>query len=289
MTSNTYKQKFGLLFSRMQTQIIIYSTLLMAITSILIGLGLGFAAKKFEVHSDPKKNEILDSLPKANCGACGYVGCEQYAEAILLQNVDITLCRPGGEETAKKIASIVGKEISQIERLVAQVMCNGGTNCKDDFVYKGEQKCSYATNFFQGQKMCKYACLGFGDCVEVCPFDAIFINKNGVAEVDILKCTGCGLCVSECPKKIIKLVPCKFQVHIRCASKDKGVVVKQMCSTGCIGCGICVKSCPKNDIYLDNNLAIMKYEKCDNCQICVTKCPTKTIVIEKTTISTKVL
>lgn len=257
--------------------IIIYSTLIMVVVGIIVGLILSFAAKKFHIKSDPRKEKILSVLPGANCGACGYVGCEMYAENIVTNNVDISLCRPGGNEVVEKIAKIVGKEVKEIDRKVAQVLCNGGERCKDDFVYTGIKKCSYAQKSFSGQKKCKYGCFGFGDCVEVCPFDAIYINKYGVAEVDILKCTGCGLCVSACPQKIIKLVGCEYKVHIKCSSKDKGAFVRQICSVGCIGCGLCVKVCPVKDIILDSNLAVMKYDKCDNCKLCITKCPTKCI------------
>lgn len=262
----------------MNTTIIIYSVSVLGSVSIIIALMLSFAAKKFKVQTDPRKDIILSFLPGANCAACGYTGCEQYAEAIITQNVDITLCRPGGAEVSKKIADLLGKESIQQQRVVAVVMCAGGNRAKNEFLYLGITRCDIATKFFNGYKSCKYGCLGFGDCVEVCPFNAIYINQYGVAEVDVLKCTGCGLCVKSCPKNIIKLVPCNFQTHILCSSTDKGVVVKQICSVGCIGCGLCVKACPVQDIKLQNNLAVMNYDKCDNCGVCVVKCPVKTIV-----------
>ncbi|MFQ3674999.1 MAG: RnfABCDGE type electron transport complex subunit B [Endomicrobiia bacterium] len=257
--------------------IILYSTFIMILVGVIVGFILGFAAEKFKVKSNPKKEKVLEVLPGANCGACGYVGCEMYAENIVEKNVDISLCKPGGNEVVEKIAEIIGKDVVEVQRKVAQVLCNGGDRCKDDFVYMGIKKCSYAQKNFSGQKKCKYACLGFGDCVEICPFNAMYINKYGVAEVDILKCTGCGLCVSVCPQKIIKLVGCEYKVHIKCSSKDKGSVVRQICSVGCVGCGVCVKVCPVKDIQLENNLAIMKYDKCNNCKLCITKCPTKCI------------
>lgn len=262
----------------MNQHIVIYSLAVMGGSSVIIALLLSFAAKKFKIEEDPKKEKIISVLPGANCGACGYPGCEQYAEAILTSNVEITLCKPGGNDVSKKIAEILGKEVKDTQRVVAVVMCKGGKLAKDEFKYTGIKRCDIANKFFGGYKSCKYGCLGFGDCVEVCPFDAIYINENGVAEVDIMKCTGCGLCVRSCPKNLIKLVPCQYQVHILCSSKDKGVKVKQICSVGCIGCGICVKNCPVSDIYLENNLAIMKYNRCNNCGICVIKCPTKSIV-----------
>ncbi|MCX7910581.1 MAG: RnfABCDGE type electron transport complex subunit B [Endomicrobia bacterium] len=261
----------------MSENIVLQSLVVMGSCSVIIAILLGFAAKKFKVEEDPKKEYILSVLPGANCGACGYAGCEQYAEAIVKDNVEITLCRPGGDEVSKKIASILGKEVKDVQRLVAVVLCAGGKRAKDEFVYNGIKRCDISNRFFEGEKACKYGCLGLGDCVEVCPFGAIFVNEHNVAEVDVLKCTGCGLCVKVCPKKLIRLVPCNYKVHILCNSRDKGVKVKQICSVGCIGCGICVKACPVSDIYLENNLAIMKYNKCNNCGICKAKCPTKSI------------
>lgn len=262
----------------MNTTIILYSLSIMSGLGIIIAFMLSFAAKKFRVETDPRKDLLVSVLPGANCGACGYPGCEQYAEALLYQNVEITLCKPGGQEVSQKIASILGKEIKNVQRTIAVVLCSGGSRAKDKFVYNGIQRCDVANISYEGQKMCKYGCLGFGDCVEVCPFDAIYINEYGVAEVNPLKCTGCGLCVKACPKGIIKLVPCNYQVHILCSSKDKGVFVRQICSVGCIGCGLCVKVCPVNDIYLKDNLAYMKYDKCNNCGACIVKCPTKCII-----------
>ncbi len=263
----------------MNNVIIYYSIATLGTTGVIIAFLLSFAAKKFKVESDPRKDLLVSILPSANCGACGYPGCEQYAEAILSRDESITLCKPGGAEVSKKIAQVLGKSIEvSHHRIVAVVLCSGGNSAKDEFVYEGIKRCDIANKFYEGQKLCKYGCLGFGDCVEVCPFDAIYINKYGVAEVDPMKCTGCGLCLKACPKNIIKLVPCNYQVHILCSSKDKGVKVKQICSVGCIGCGICVKSCPIKDIELKENLAVMKYDKCDNCGVCIEKCPTKCII-----------
>lgn len=258
--------------------LILQAFLIMSIVSILLGLMLIIASKKFKVEEDPKKEQIISILPKANCGACGYVGCEEYAKAIVEENVDITLCKVGGDEVIKKIAEIMNKSVVEATKMVAVVMCQGGINAKDDYVYGDIKSCEYAVRLFDGYKKCKYGCLGFGDCIETCPFDAIFINENKVAQVDPLKCKGCGLCVKSCPQNIIKLIPCRYQVHILCSSQDKGNIVKQICSLGCIGCGLCVKSCPVKDIVLENNLAVMKYNKCNNCGLCVVKCPTDCIV-----------
>jgi electron transport complex protein RnfB len=261
----------------METGIIITAVALTASAGALVALGLGYAARRLAVHEDPRVARVKDVLPGANCGACGYVGCAQYAEALVAGTVDTGLCKPGGPETARAVAVIVGRSAGDMVRTVAQVLCAGGTRCANEFEYRGVPSCAYAAQVARGQKMCKYGCLGFGDCVKVCPFNALHINGYGVAEVDVHACTGCGLCVAACPMRIITLVPCTYQVHIRCSSHDKGALVRRVCSVGCIGCGLCVKACPVNDIHLERNLAVMQYRACDNCGACVAKCPTKCI------------
>jgi heterodisulfide reductase subunit A-like polyferredoxin len=42
-------------------------------------------------------------------------------------------------------------------------------------------------------------------CVRACPFNVPVIGDKGVAEFDVTKCQGCGVCVAECPGKAISL------------------------------------------------------------------------------------
>jgi len=248
----------------------------------IFGIGLAIASKIFHIKEDPKKLEILNILPNANCGACGLAGCESYAEWLASDEAaEINKCSVGGPEVAKKIAAIIGRNVGEISKKVAVIYCSGGKNCSDKFEYYGIETCQASNIVFGGHKSCVYGCLGFGDCVKVCPFGAITQSEPGtVPVIDYSKCTGCGLCVKACPKKIINLVEDKFSVHVRCKSNDKGAVVRKICKTGCIGCGLCVKVCPVNDIVLENNLARIKYINCNNCGLCIEKCPTK--VIQKT-------
>jgi RnfABCDGE-type electron transport complex B subunit len=251
---------------------------------ILGGLGLmfafvlGIANKIFFLRQDPVKIKIIDMLPGANCGACGFAGCDSYADAVVNQDISLDKCTVSTQEAVKKIGQILGKEVSETEVRVAVIACSGGVNCKDRFTYLGIDTCQAANAVFGGYKACIYGCLGFGDCVRVCPFDAITHTYGEVPVIDYDKCTGCGLCIKTCPKKIIELVPQKYSVHILCKSLDKGAVVRKICKTGCIGCGICAKICPKNDIVMKDNLARMKYALCDNCGLCIEKCPTKAII-----------
>ena len=253
--------------------------LLITAIGLIFGVILSIAADKFKVKVDKKLEKIIELLPGANCGACGYVGCEAYAEAIS-KNPDLFgSCRVMSNEGAGEIAEILGVSAKESIPQVAQVRCGGG--CKDKYEYKGIETCNAASQVVNGFKMCDYGCLGFGDCVEKCPFNAMFINERGVAEVDERRCTGCGTCVSVCPRNLITLVKRTCKVFVQCNSKDKGGFVRKNCETGCIGCKRCEKACDAHGahaITIVDNLAIIDPDKCDNCYDCVSVCPQKTIV-----------
>lgn len=160
---------------------------------------------------------------------------------------------------------------------IAFVRCSGGTKAKDKYIYEGIKSCQAANFYAGGQKACFYGCLGYGDCVDVCEFDAIYMGDDNLPHVIDEKCVGCGACVEACPKGIIELVPEDQNIIVACISNDAGKVVREVCKTGCIACRICEKNCPYNAIYVENNVAIVDYEKCTSCGICVAKCPTKVI------------
>ncbi|MDI6641671.1 MAG: 4Fe-4S binding protein, partial [Elusimicrobiota bacterium] len=180
-------------------------------------------------------------------------------------------------ESRKKIAEILGQQIPEIETKVAVILCSGGSSCIDKFDYRGVKTCQAASLIFRGHKACVYGCLGFGDCALVCPFDAISYIEGEVPVVDRRKCTGCGICVEKCPKKIIALIPEKYNVHVRCSSLDRGDWTRKICKTGCISCGICVKVCPVKAIEIENNLAKINYSTCSVCGLCVDRCPSNAI------------
>ncbi|MBN1622636.1 MAG: RnfABCDGE type electron transport complex subunit B [Endomicrobiales bacterium] len=269
--------------------IIFNSILFLGGVGLLFGIGLGIAAKKFAVKLNPKEEEIIGLLPGVNCGACGYPGCSGYAAALINGEAEPGKCTVASKEVNSEIARILGKEVAETDRKVAIILCNGGSNCKDKMDYQGIKDCNIAAAVFGGSKECSSGCLGLGSCAKACPFGAIIQEKPGdVPKIDWNKCTGCGICVSVCPKKIINLVPCKFKFHILCQSNDKGAIVRKICSVGCIGCGLCVKVCPEKDIVLENNLARMKYDNCNNCGLCFAKCPTKSIKEIKLDYSNKI-
>lgn len=244
---------------------------------VLFGAGLGFAGVKFKVEQDPMIPLVRECLPGANCGGCGYAGCDAYAEAVASGKAAANACPIGGAAVAEKIAEVLGVEAEVGDKKSAFVKCNGNCeNAGDKFEYYGIKDCNIENNLAGGKKSCSFGCLGEGSCVKVCAFDAINIVR-GVAVVDKDKCTSCGQCVTVCPKKLIEIVPDKKTVRVMCSSNDMPKAVKANCSVGCLGCKICEKNCEFDAVHVTNFLAKVDYEKCTECGACVQKCPTKAI------------
>jgi RnfABCDGE-type electron transport complex B subunit len=257
---------------------ILAAFLSLTILGLLLGAVLAFASIKLHVEINPLIQQIEEILPGVNCGACGEAGCNGYAAAIVEKNVPINLCAPGGTETAQAIAKLVGQEVKEdVIKKCGFVFCKGGKDAVEKFQYSGIQTCKAASIVDGGQKSCIYGCLGFGDCITVCKFDAITMTDQGVPVINPDKCVNCGACYKACPKNIIKEIEYKEMRRVICSSHDLGKIAKQVCKVACIGCGICVKNCPFDAITLENNLAIINREKCTNCGICEVKCPTKAI------------
>ncbi len=247
---------------------------------MFFSLMLGVFSKKFAVEIDPRIEQIAELLPNANCGACGYAGCKDYAKAMVEQNVPCDLCPAVSEENAKKIAEILGVEVELGERKVAVVRC-GGTDdqAKIRFNYLGVEDCRSAQLFQAGSgaKACPYGCLGLGSCVRACPFNAIVIYK-GVAVVNTDKCTGCGKCVEACPRGIIELVPKSASRVVLCMSQLKGAQTKKVCAVGCIGCGICAKRSKEDAIVMEGNLPKVDYSAPEENFASADICPQFTIL-----------
>lgn len=256
---------------------IIFPVIAIGGMGVIFGALLAIASKIFEVKKDERIPQVLELLPGANCGGCGYAGCSAYAEAMVLEGVPANCCPSCSDDAIKKISEILGVEAGKRDRNVAFVLCSGTLNtAKEKFVYNGKLDCHTAVRLGGGQKECAYGCLGYGSCISKCSNNAISII-NGVAVVDKEKCFGCGACVTECPKGVIKLFPYKTDIQVMCSSKDKGKQTRQVCSTGCIGCGLCVKNCPEGAIELSENKALINPQKCIKCGICIDKCPQKII------------
>ncbi|MBI4824612.1 MAG: RnfABCDGE type electron transport complex subunit B [Nitrospirae bacterium] len=245
----------------------------------VFGAGLAFAAKKFAVQMDPRIEQVKDVLAGAHCGACGYAGCQQYAEAVV-QNPQVApnLCTPGGAKVAAAVARITGKVAELREPIFSRIMCQGDwKNSIKRFKYEGIEDCRAATLTGGGDKSCIYGCLGYGTCMRACPFGAITMSPDYLPVIDIVKCTGCGKCEQACPKKVIEILPAKKAVLVSCHSKDKGGDTRKNCKVGCTGCGICAKVCPFDAPSVTSNLSRIDLDKCKVCGLCVPKCPTGAI------------
>ncbi|TGC09659.1 Rnf electron transport complex subunit RnfB [Methanolobus halotolerans] len=259
------------------------STFLIESMAILGGLGLAVgimlivASRKFKVETNPLVEEIIDVLPGANCGACGFAGCADFAERVVNEDAPITGCPVGGFDVAKEIGGIVGQEVGEGEVEYPLIRCNGGLNCVDRFEYVGFEDCKAVMMLSDGEKGCNYGCMGRGTCVRACPFDAITIGEDRLPHVNKNLCTSCGLCIASCPNDIIVFAKESEKVHVRCMSRDKGKAVKAVCAVGCIGCKICEKNCPEDAIKVTDFIAVIDQDKCTACGICVEKCPQNTI------------
>ncbi|MFW5974642.1 MAG: RnfABCDGE type electron transport complex subunit B [Bacteroidota bacterium] len=261
---------------------IIYTVISLTGIGTLAALILYFVAQKFKVIEDPRIDEVEEALPAANCGGCGYAGCRAFAEAIVKnESLEGMNCPVGGAEMMKEIADLLGLEADETEEMIAVVRCNGSHHHAPPKVeYEGLTSCAFAHALSSGENGCPHGCLGLGDCVESCDFDAIHMNpETGLPEVNN-KCVACGACVDACPRDIIELRPKgkkEKRVYVSCVNTEKGGPAKKNCSVACIGCGLCVTACPFNAITMENNLAYIDPQKCKLCRLCVPICPTGAI------------
>ena len=255
------------------------NTIVIAIISVTtIGLVcsvlLSVVSKVMHVQGDERVTMVRDVLPGANCGVCGFSGCDAYAASIVDGKGTVNKCTPGGLETVSALCNIMGfSEVDAALRQVAVIHCVGNDEVKQiKMGYEGMKSCSGAKLHYSGQYACAFGCMGYGDCLKACPFDAICIEK-GLAHIDIRKCTGCGICVKTCPNELIELHLSTSTVNVLCKNTEKGAIVKDKCSKGCIACSKCVKQCPVSAIVVDDFLASINDETCINCGECIEVCP----------------
>lgn len=263
--------------------ILIASIVTLSVIGCVSAVILYLVAKKFKVEEDPRIDEVESVLPGANCGGCGYPGCRGFADAcVKSDNLDGKLCPVGGQPVMAKVADILGMTVEETTPKVAVVRCNGTCSARPRTSnFDGTKSCAITVQLYGGETGCTYGCLGYGDCVEACAFDAIHINpQTGLPEVDEDKCTACGACVKACPKHVIELRNKGLKnrrVYVSCINRDRGAVARKACSAACIGCGKCAKACPFDAITIENNLAYIDFEKCRLCRKCVVECPTGAI------------
>lgn len=244
---------------------------------LILGVALVVASKFLAVKEDTRVSDLRGMLPGANCGACGYAGCDDYAKALAAGGVKPNLCVPGASDTARKVSEYLGLPFEEVGKMKAIVRCSGNYDTSVYVMdYEGPHTCSACNSFYQGRRSCSYGCLGFGDCVAACKFGAIHV-ENGLSVIDREKCTGCGACARACPDHLITLVPESSRVYVACSSHDKGAYTRKICTAGCIGCMKCQKTCEHDAIHVDGNLSSIDPAKCVNCGKCVEVCPVHVI------------
>jgi len=266
------------------SQIIIYTVVTLVAIGAVAAIVLYFVAQRFRVFEDPRIDEVEENLPASNCGGCGYAGCRNFAEALVKNDDWAELhCPVGGNETMAKVAEILGRTAVEQAPRVAVVRCNGAPEFRPVLnEYDGAATCAIVHNLYIGEGGCPHGCLGEGDCVVSCDFDAIHMNpETRLPEVVDDKCTACGACVDACPRDIIELRKKNKKdrkIFVSCINQEKGATAKKHCSVACIGCSKCFKVCPYEAITMDNNLAFIDSEKCKLCRKCVPECPTDAIL-----------
>ena len=265
-------------------EILLYTIISLSGIGLVAAVILYFVAQKFKVYEDPRIDMVEEILPAANCGGCGFAGCRNFAEALVkADDIGEFYCPVGGNDTMEKAAKILGKETAGQEPKVAVVRCNGTCDHRPRTnQYDGASSCAISSALYSGDTGCQYGCLGYGDCVEACEFDAIHMNpKTGLPEVIDKNCTACNACVVACPNDIIELRKRNKKdrkIFVSCINEDKGGIAKKSCEVACIGCSKCFKVCPFDAITMNNNLAYIDPDKCRLCRKCAPECPTNAII-----------
>jgi len=261
--------------------ITIISLSLLALVSAVI---LYFVAQKFKVFEDPRIDQIQEVLPAANCGGCGFAGCRNFAEELVKSDSFEGLnCPVGGADVMGAAAKILGREAPVVDPLIAVLLCNGTPEFRPrTSKYNGASDCRISNNLFAGETDCSYGCMGLGDCVRACAFDAMYMDP--VTELPVIiddKCVACGACVRACPRNLIELrkkAKKDRKIYVACSNCDKGGPARRACKVACTACTKCFKVCEFGAITIENNLAYIDAQKCTFCRKCVTECPTNSII-----------
>ncbi|NTW23251.1 MAG: RnfABCDGE type electron transport complex subunit B [Lentimicrobium sp.] len=263
---------------------LVFAVISLSAIGVISAIILYFVARKFKVIEDPRIDIVADLLPGANCGGCGLAGCRAFAEE-LVKSTDLSKlnCPVGGNDTMKQVAAALGLEAPEKDPMIAVVRCSGSrVNAPAKVIYDSATSCAFAHVLSAGESGCPNGCLGLGDCVVSCNFDAIYIDEvTGLPVVSDENCVACGACVTACPRSIIELRlkgKKDRRIFVSCVNTEKGGPAKKNCAVACIGCGKCVKECPYEAITMVNNLAYIDYNKCRLCRKCEPVCPTSAIL-----------
>lgn len=246
--------------------LILLNMLILGGTAFVAALILYLVSKKFAVKTDEMVISIAAALPQVNCGACGKAGCADFATACARADEPSfanLYCPVGGAAVMQKIASIRGFAATDRAQSVAVLRCQGSCqNAPAKIAYEAISSCRIANRISSGKSGCPDGCLHIGDCVKVCKFGALSLDKtSNMPVVDSKKCTSCGACVKICPRglfEIRKQSPAGGMVYVACRNKQKGAIARKNCSKACIACLKCTKIC--DQIKVENNLSYIPPE-----------------------------
>lgn len=259
--------------------------ILVAVT-ILGGLGLVFAIlialanSKLRVWEDPRIGTVATMLPNANCGACGMPGCRAFAEKLVAGDVQPAGCNVATADERAAIAAYLGVDAGQAVKVVARMLCAGGTHvAMQQAQYRGHDTCAAAAAVAGGGKGCAWGCLGLADCVRSCTFGAMHMGDDGIPRIDPAACTACGDCVRACPKELLALHPVDRHLLVQCRSLLAGDEALDLCKVACNACGKCVMDAPPGLISVDSGVAVIDYDLNALADPrATTRCPTGAIV-----------
>ena len=266
------------------SQTILFTIGSITILGFLAAAILYFIASKFKVYEDPKIDEVEDALPSTNCGGCGHPGCRAFAEAcVKADDLSDLHCPVGGNETMQNVANLLGMEVDERDPFVAVVRCSGSFEYRQKVnTYDGTPNCTVAHSLYGGDTGCQNGCLGFGECVDACDFEAMYMDeKTGLPVVIEDKCTACNACVTSCPRDIMELRPKgkrNRRIFVSCINQDKGGAAKKACEVACTGCSKCEAECKYDAITIENYLAYIDGDKCKNCRKCAPVCKSNSIL-----------
>lgn len=266
------------------SDVVIITIVTLSLIGVISAVILYLVAQKFYVYEDPRIDQVNEVLPGANCGGCGFPGCRNFAEmCVKTEDLSSLYCPVGGNEGMALVASVLGREAAVKEPEIAVLLCNGSCAARPaQNIYDGAANCTIASNLYGGETGCQYGCLGLGECVDACDFDALHMNpETGLPEVDEEKCTACGACVKACPRNLFELRPKgkkSRRIYVACSNKDRGSAKKIGCEVACIGCKKCEKECAYEAIIVVDFNAYIDAEKCKLCRKCVSVCPTNAII-----------